>query len=352
MYAGMGVFVFYREHSDQVRAQWVVNVEPETRLSRTDPETQLPILDPATGKPKRSLLSEGIQYDAASGDPLLTWDEADIGAEDLNDLITQQRLYGRNGQPVRSASEVLDETGEKIDPRKLALHSLDTNERPSEMLLHRRATEELWPQFVATQAPVGMRGLLLGGLLAAALAAVDLTGLASVVSRLGLPARSSAAERTLAAAASLLVTVLATLWVFLVPFLSDVMLYVLASSLAPVAALVLLGLTSRRATAAVAGATLICGISAGVVISLGLNADPRGRVHPMWSLTLSLAGTFVMGQVLALVFGQSRHRGQMQGLVLGPVPIGALHEEEPSVELSIDVPERPEPTESSQRWKT
>jgi hypothetical protein len=337
MYAGLGIFVFYYQYPDQVRTQWVVNVEPETRMSRTDPETQSPILDPATGKPKRSLLSEGIQNDPASGEPLLTWNEADIRPEELNDLITRQRLYGRNGQPVRSASEVLDETGERIDPRKLALHTQGTNDRPSEMLLHRRATEELWPQFVATQAPVGMRGLLLGGLLAAALAAVDLTGLVYVTSRVGLQVTHSVGvERTLAAAASLLVTVLAALWVFVVPFAADMILYVLASSLAPVTGLVLLGLTSRRATPAVAAATLICGVAGGVIVSLGLNSDPRGRIHPLWSLTLSLAGTFVMGQLLALVFGQSRRRGQMQGLVLGPVPIGALHEEESTVRILPD----------------
>lgn len=334
MYAGVGMFAFFHDHPDQVRTQWVVNVEPETRLSRTDPETQLPILDPATGKPKRSLLSDGIQYDAASGEPLLTWEEANIQPDDLNDLITRQRLYGRNGQAVRSASEVLDEAGERIDPRKLAAYSLAGNGRASEMLLHRRASEELWPQFVATQAPVGMRGLLLGGLLAAALAAVDMTGLVSALFRLGLPAaRSAGAERTLAAAASLLVTVLATLWVFVVAFPGEAILFVLASSLAPVTALVLLGLTSRRATPAIATATLIVGILGGMVISLALYADPRARVHPLWSLTLSLGGTFVMGQVLALIFGGSRLRAPLQGLVLGPAPIGALHHEETPVQI-------------------
>jgi hypothetical protein len=334
MYAGLGTFVFYRDHADQVRTQWVVNVEPETRLSRTDPETQLPILDPATGRPKRSLLSEGIQYDAATGTPLLAWEEADIGPEDLNELITQQRLYGRNGQPVRSASEVLEETGERIDPRKLASYSLASNERPSEMLLHRRATEELWPHFVATQAPVGMRGLLLGGLLAVALAAVDMTGLTGLPALLGLvQARTEGAERTLAVVASLLVTVLGTLWVFVVPFPADAMLYVLASSLAPVAALVLLGLTSRRATAAVAVATLVAGSACGIIVSLALSNDLRMRVHPLWSLTLSLGMTFLMGHLLALIFGQLRRRGQLQGLVLGPVPIGALHEEEAAARI-------------------
>jgi hypothetical protein len=344
------MFLFYREHSQEVRTQWVVNVEPETRLSRTDPESQSPILDPATGRPKRSLLSDDIQFDAATGTPLLTWDEADIRPEDLSELIVQQRLYGRNGQPVRSAAEVLDETGERIDPSRLAIHSLATNERPSEMLLHRRASEELWPYFVATQAPIGMRGLLLGGLLAAALAVVDMTGLIGIPSlQILFPSRSAGAQRTLAALASLAVTLLGTLWVFVVPFPSDTILYVLASSLAPLAALVMLGLTSRRATPAVALATLVVGVAAGVVISLGLNADPRARIHPLWAVTVSFAGTFLLGQLLALVFGESRRRGQMHGLVLGPVPIGALHHEEAAVDLTIDVPESPEPT---QRWKT
>jgi hypothetical protein len=344
MYAGLGMFIFYREHPHEVRTQWVVNVEPETRLSRTDPETQSPILDPATGRPKRSLLSNGIQYDAATGTPMLTWDEADVEPADLNELIAQQRLYGRNGQPVRSASEVLDETGERIDPARLAIHSLATNERPSEMLLHRRATEELWSYFVATQAPIGMRGLLLGGLLAAAIAAVDMTGLTGIPSLQRLfPSRSVGAQRTLAAVASLSVTVLGTLWVFVVPFPAEAILYVLASSLAPLAALVMLGLTSRRATPAVAVSTLAVGVAAGVLISLGLNSDPRARIHPLWSVTSSVVGTFLMGHMLALVFGESRRRGQLQGLVLGPVPIGALRDEEDAA-LKI-LPEDSEPAE-------
>jgi Na+/proline symporter len=163
------------------------------------------------------------------------------------------------------------------------------------------------------------------------------------------PSRSIGAQRTLAALASLAVTLLGTLWVFVVPFPSDTILYALASSLAPLAALVMLGLTSRRATPAVALATLVVGVAAGVVISLGLNADPRARIHPLWAVTVSFAGTFLLGQLLALVFGESRRRGQMQGLVLGPVPIGALHHEEASVDLAIDLPESSEPT---QRWKT
>jgi hypothetical protein len=57
------------------------------------------------------------------------------------------------------------------------------------------------------------------------------------------------------------------------------------------------------------------------------------RIHPMWSLTLSFAGTLALGHVIALVFGESRRRAQLQGLVLGPVPIGALHPEDPPARI-------------------
>lgn len=350
MYAGLGMFAFFHEHPQEMRTQWVANVEPETRLSRTDPATQSPILDPATGQPKRSLLSDDVQYDSASGEPLLTWDQADVQAADLDELIEQERLYGRNGQPVRSASEVLDETGERIDPARLAAYSQSTNERESELLLHRRATEQLWPHFVSTQAPVGMRGLLLGGLLAAALAAVDMTGLIGLPSlHLLFPSRSEGAQRVLAALASLMVTLLSTLWVFLVPFPGDAFWYVLASSLAPLAALVMLGLTSRRATSGVALSTLVVAVGAGIAISLGLNSDPRARIHPLWSVTLSFTATLLIGHLLALVFGEARRRSQLQGLVLGPVSIGALREEEeraPAIEIDL-----PDPPQASERWQ-
>jgi Na+/proline symporter len=340
-YVGLGMFVFYREHPREVRPKWVTNVEPETRLSRTIPSTQSPILDPATGKPKISLLSEGYQYDQASGTPILPWDEADVRPETLDRLIDQERLFSRNSpHPVRSKAELLDETGERIDPTKLATYSLATKDHPSEMLLHHRATEELWPYFVSTQAPVGMRGLLLAGLLAAALAAVDMTGLVGVASlKALLPIRTSGSERVLAALASLAVTLLAMLWVFLIAYPSHVALYAMACSLTPLAGVVMVGLTSRRATSGVALATLVAGVLAGIVLSLGLNADVRTRIHPMWSVTATFLVTLVLGHLLALVFGQSRHRGQLQGLVLGAVPIGALRE--PEVSSTIEIPDPP-----------
>jgi hypothetical protein len=346
MYAGLGVFVYYSEHPRDVQPKWVTNVEPATRLSRTDPRTQLPILDPATGEPQPSLLG-GIKVDPASGETILPWDEADVRPETLDRLLLQEQLYNPNSQlPIAEREEVLDETGEAIDPRKLATYATPHDGRPSEMLLHRRATEELWPHFLATHAPVGMRGLLLGGLLAAALAAVDMTGLVGVASlQRFFPRRSASSERVLATLASLMVMVLATLFTFLVPFPAETALFALACSLAPLAALVMFGLTSRRANSGVALATLTFGVVAGTVLSLLLSVDPRQRMHPMWAVTLAFAGTWLMGHLLAMVFGESRRRGSLRGLVLGPSPIGAIGEETPS---EINIPESGEPSE---RWK-
>jgi Na+/proline symporter len=213
------------------------------------------------------------------------------------------------------------------------------------MLLHRRATEELWPHFLATQAPVGMRGLLLGGLLAAALVVVDMTGLASIASLKRIfPRRTAGTERVLATLSSLVAMVLATLFTFVVPFPADTALFAVASSLAPLAALVMLGLTSRRASSGVALAALICGVAGAIAMSLWLSADPRQRIHPMWSVTLSFAGTFVIGHLLAMVFGESRRRN-LRGLVLGPSPIGAIGEELPPEIVVRDA------ESSSERWK-
>jgi Na+/proline symporter len=122
-------------------------------------------------------------------------------------------------------------------------------------------------------------------------------------------------------------------------------LFALASSLAPFAAVVMLGLTSRRANSGVALATLVCGVGGGIVLSLLLGSDPRQRMHPMWSVTLAFAGTFVMGQMLAMIFGESRRRGSMRGLVLGAAPIGAISEEH---DADIHVPDS---GESSDRRK-
>jgi hypothetical protein len=337
MYVGLSLFVYFREHPRDVRLKWVTNVEPESKLSRTEPGTWSPILDPATGKPKQSLLSDNVQYDRTTGTPVLTWDETDMEPESLNHLIEQRRLYARNSEfPIASRDEVCDEAGD-IDSRKLASYSVPQPGRPSEMILHRRATEELWPYFVATFAPTGMRGLLLGGLLAAALAVVDVTsvmGLPAV--QQWFPTRTAGAGRTLSAIANLAIMLLAMMGVFLLPFPADALLFVLASSLAPLAALVMLGLTSRRATAGVAMAALTSGVLAATAFSVLLCGDQRARIHPMWSVTLSFLFTLVVGHLLALIFGEARRRGELQGLVLGAVPIGAIHEHH---QAAIQIPE-------------
>jgi len=345
MYAGLGTFVYFHEHSREVRPKWVANVEPTTRLSRTDPRTQSPILDPATGEPQSSLLG-GIKVDPATGETILPWDETDVRPETLDRLLQQEQLYSPNSQlPIATREEVLDETGEVIDPRKLATYAASSDGRPGEMLLHRRATEELWPHLLAIHAPVGMRGLLLGGLLAAALAVVDMTGLAGIaaLSRI-FPRRTPSSERVLACLASLAVMVLATLFTFVVPFPAETSLYAAASSLAPLAALVMLGVTSRRANSGVALAALFCGVGAAIAMSFWLSTDPRQRIHPMWSVTLAFVGTFVLGHLLAMVFGESRRRN-LRGLVLGPSPIGAIGEE-PSQEIVVR-----EAEETPERWR-
>ena len=353
MYTGLGVFAFFHEHPHEVPPKWVTNVEPESRLSRTDPNTQLPILDPATGKPASSLLSDGVKYDQTTGVPILSWEETDVRPETLPDLIRNEKLYIRNSPlPATSAADLLDETGERVDPTKLATIGPLSPGWPNEMLLHRRATEELWPFFLSTQAPVGMRGLLLGGLLAAALAAVDMTNLVGVPALHRLfPSRTAGAERILAALASLGVTLLAMLFVFLVPFPADVFLYVLAGSLTPLAAIVMLGLTSRRATSGVALATLLVGVATAVAVGLALQADARARVHPMWSVTFTFVATFIVGHLLALVFGESRRRGQLRGLVLGAIPIGALGAPETPHEINVSEPPLDEPPLEPERWK-
>jgi hypothetical protein len=321
MYTGLGLFAWYRGHPRDVRSKWVTNVEPANRLTRTRPDSQQPELD-AHGQPIPSLINESWRMDPTSGESILPWDEAEITPETIDTLVREGRILG-----ISDSQLVLTDDG-RLDPTKLATYSLEQPGRASEMLLHRRATEELWPYFLATQAPIGVKGLLLGGLLAAALAALDVAGLAALPGlQRWLPARTPGAERALATLASLAVTLLAMLWVFVVAFPATVLLGVVAIALCPIAALVMLGLTSRRANSGVALATLCAGVIAAMAMSWGLSTDRYFRIHPMWSATASLALTFLLGHLIALIFGESRRRGQLTGLILGTAPIGTLHEE-------------------------
>jgi Na+/proline symporter len=350
LYMGLGMFTFYRDHPEQVRPKWVFNVEPRTRLSLTDPATQSPLLDPATGQPQPSLFHDGVRLDPTSGTPLLPWDEADITAASLPQFIQDGRIYHPNSrQPVTRLADILDASGERVDLRKIAAFSPPDELRPSEMLLHRRATEELWPYFLSTQAPVGMRGLLLAGLFAAALAACDTSAVVGTPALRPLwPLRGAAPQRVLAALASLVVMLLAMLLTFLAPGLLELALFALAASLAPLAGVVLLGLTSRRANPNVALAALVVGVGCAVSLALVISRDRTMSLHAMWSVPLALLATLAAGHLIAIVFGDTRRRSELRGLILGPIPIGAFRPEEASPE--IEVPTRSE-TPSLHRWR-
>lgn len=340
-YCGLALLAFYRVHPENIRPIWVANVDRETGLSLTDPATRRRfITDPRTGKPKTSWLNTEPQLDPTDGEALLPWN-IDFSINTADELIRSGRLLHPNtGEPINDLNEVLDASGEHLDPARLATYQHLSGTHRSEMVLHRRATEEFWPAFIASRIAPGQRGVLLVGLIAIALSCVDLTAptVAMTMGRwIGPATRTS--NRVLTTMIGLAITLLAMLLTFLAPFPAELAVQIVASTLTPMAAVVCLGLTSRRANSATAIVALGSGILAATAFSAAMAIHGKAAdagifsLNPMWCVTLSMIFTYIMGQMLAFFFGVPRTRDACRGLVLGEIPIGNLRTEVASTPL-------------------
>ena len=121
----------------------------------------------------------------------------------------------------------------------------------------------------------------------------------------------------------------------------------------PLLGIFLLGLFTRRTTAAAALAALVLGILTALWGTFGHLAPftrlwPLGKpLGPFWPLPLGLAATLVVGCVLGFVVGSRKSRDELTGLVFGLGRWGHLLEiEHPKDEvywIEIDEEERPGP---------
>lgn len=369
MYIGLCLLTFYYDHPQQLRPEWVANVDAQTRLSITDPRTrQMQRLDRITGE---------LVPDPTDGRPLLDprRPEDEISPVTVHALVQERRLLHPNSkEPLTDADALLDPETNQVLIEKLAMRQPSPGKLRGEMILHRQAAEELLPQFIADNLSWGAAGLIFAALLAASMSSID-SGLNSIctllvmdvhrrygVGRGWLARRVGKApdeldeqdELRLARPLTLAVGIAATLFSLAVAQVGEIfaiMIELVNTFGAPLLAVFLLGMFTRRMTAAAAVLSLVGGTLFTVYLMLmsrfeGLAAIAwplEERLSGVWTVTLGTIFTLLLGYLASFVVGQRKGKLELRGLVVGLGTPGVL-----AIDEEMPLLAEPEP---DRRWR-
>jgi len=337
-YAGLALLAFYQERPQAMRAEWVVNVDPATQQVLENPDT---------------------------GKPYLEFGE-EVNADTIEDLVEAGKIIDPNRrQPVASADLLINDQGE-VDINALATRR--TPQLGSEIVVNRSAQDELMPRFIVEKLPLGLAGLIIAALLAASMSSMD-SGLNSITTlivsdyhrRLGV-GRSWLARRIgkpvdqlneddellLARPLVMVIGILATLFSLLVGNMGDIfaiMVGVINTFGGPLLTLFLLGVLTRRTTAAGAGLSLVVGFlftawlqQAGTGKSMLWSWPFEEHIGDTWPVVFSVPFTFAFGYLASFVVGKQKTADQLKGLVIGKHPLGVRDDVE-QASIAIDVPD-------------
>lgn len=333
-YLGLGLLAFYHDHSAQLRAKWVVNVDPATRQS-------LPL---------------------ASGLPALPWDDprARVDASTIQALVDQRRIIRPNSRDaIDDAAPLLDPLG----PEGLRVPSLLTRYPPKagshlgEAVLHARANEELLPWYITTQLPWGLAGLAVAAVFAAIMSSVDsgLLGLSGIVATYAAGAGdgdSSPASRDrrvplVVLGVGIAVTI-GALAAAPAPVFMRLLITVTGTLGGPLLAVFLLGIWTKRTSPMGARIGLVAGILLTAWLTCSNSMASFAWAWPFsqtvgagWALTMGVALSLVSGYAASLVTGDRGTARQLRGLVWGQGRLGQRDEE---IVPKIKLP-------GSKRWK-
>ncbi len=326
LYAGLCLLAFYQTKPGELRPQWVVNIDGRTRLPIRELEGR-ELLDP--GNPAH----------------VPSW-------ENIHELVAERRILQPNDKlPFTAADELIDSSTNRLLVEKLAMQRPNEGLLGGEWIVHRDAPRQMLPHFVSSQLTWGLAGLVLAALLAAALAALD-AGLISLAAALvfDLPRRSRPPDqhsaeselqlaRPLTLALGAATTLLAVL-VSLAPELWGTLIALSAALAAPLLGLVLLGLLTRRATAAAALAAAV----AGLAFSLSLGGQSQ-RLADQWTLASGALFTCGLGYLLSFVLGRRKSNTELRGLVAGCGTLGVRSAQEPALRIAAPA------ADDGIRWK-
>lgn len=351
MYAGMALLAFYHDHPQAMRPIWVVNVDGTTKESMTYADR-----DNLPGR------ASDASSAAQQNEPLVEWRHQPLDVSTIDKLVAEQRvLHPNSKEPFTNADELIDPATGKLDVNKLAMRSpLKGKLQRGEIILNKKANDELMPRFITEQLYVGVAGLILAALLAASMSSMD-SGLNSLCTlivvdfhrRLGWGRQWLAAkvnkpadqlteedELRLARPLTLVIGVAATLFSFVIAQVENIfkiMIAVVNTFGGPLLAIFLLGMFTRRCTARSALASLILG----TLFTLWLTAanqfascrwmwpftQPLGDT---WTLTFGVAFTLLVGYAASFITGGQKTKHELRGLVAGLGRLGIREQDDTS----------------------
>ncbi len=352
VYLGLCLVAFYHDHPEALRPDWVVNVDGETREVIREQRGQK-LLDPARPEDR------------------LTW-------ETVDQLVAEGRVLQPNSkEPFNDAAELVDPDSRRILVEKLAMRRPDQSPLAGEVILRRGVAEELFPHFLATQLPWGVAGLVLAALLAGAMSSIDsgLNAIGTIIvvdlhrrfgwgrewlaRRQGKPPEelTDVDELVLARPLTLAIGVAATLFALAVSQIGEIfriMIGVANTFGGPLLAIFLLGMLSRRATAAGALVGLVVGSLATMGLALSGPLARAGAPIPaslliadIWHVVFGVGVTWSVAWGTSWLLGQPKSRLELRGLVAGCGTLG-LRAADETIPI-ISIPEREDPEAS--RWK-
>jgi Na+/proline symporter len=319
IYCGLCLLAFYYDHPQALEPRWVVNLDGRTR-------------QPLKGADGRPLLDESNPAH-------------DVRWENIDRLVAERRLLKPNNkEPFTDAEALVEPETNRVLVEKLAMRRPPRERLNGEWVVRRGAPGEMLPQFMADHLPWGAAGLAVAALAAAALAGLhasmcSLGTLASVdfVRRFGVgrawlarrlgkeaAAWTPADELRFARPLVLVVGGVATLSALVVSFAIDDFARILLSLptlAAPLLAVFLLGMVTRRATsgAALLALTLGIAVAGGVELLAALGKTPFASA---WNAPLAFLATWSAGYVLSFVAGRRKSNADLRGLVAGCGTLG------------------------------
>lgn len=349
VYAGLCLLAFYYDHPQEMHPRWVANVNNLTRES----------LRGADGQP---LLEENNPAHA-------------VTFENIDQLVAEGRLLKPNSkEPFTDATELIDPQTNRVRIEKLAMRKPTSKGLRGEIIIRRGAAADMLPRFVAQHLSWGAAGVLLVALLGGAMAALSCgaSALATVLvgdlhRRFGwgkqwLARRrgkessqlNAADELQLARPLTLVLGLMVTLLAAILAqgrHLPNVLIPAANACGAPLLAVFLLGMFTRRATAA--GALIAAAM--GFLLTLGLTAfgqlARQGVVVPSeyafaetWSTVGGVAFTLALGYAASLVLGRRKSTIELRGLVVGCGELGTRATDETVPLISV-------PQDEGIRWK-
>jgi len=289
--------------------------------------------------------------------------------------VRERRILRPNDKlPFVSAEELIDPDTDELMIEKLAMRRPGQG-RGTEVILRRGINEQLLPQFIARRLSWGAAGVVV-----VAVAAGLMSSLAGGLNAIGdclvtdfhrrfrcgrqwlarrlskrIEELSEADELKLAKALTLIIGIVTTAISIVAAPIADAFSTMtdLASAIgAPLLAVFLLGMLTRRATATAALASIVVGglatlslATANKLAATGI-LSPRYAIAETWNIVFGFAFTFTLGYLLSFMLGRRKTNIELRGLVVGhgrlavrssdePIPLISMPEEQTSDESSV-----------------